>query len=276
MELGKGVKLLRGSPSTLIVGEYVVDPGNPAGRALDIVKEVGNKPPKVLLTHFHADHLTAVPDGAEVYAPWGEELFVANTKMRLFFTHGVYIPDAVYVGRDLQVSGVVKPGDKIGGLEAVDLRGHTPGHLGYIVEGILYAGDAIFGDAVLRKYGVPYLVDVDAFLASLDKIEAVEPEVLVMGHGPVAGSRRRVRELVEANKAAVEKAMKLVEALLPADVTSIAVRLLKGTGAEGNWENVLLTTVVVRAVLTKLAAEGRARPRDDGAWAPAGRDAIHH
>lgn len=265
MELKKGVVLLKGSPNTLIVGNYVIDPGNPADRAAEILKAVGGTP-KVLLTHHHADHLTAVPEGAEVYAPWGEEMLVAYTKARLFFTHGFYVPDAIYVGRDLQVAGVVKPGDKIEAIEVIDLRGHTFGHVGYLVDGVLYAGDAIFGDMVLKRYGVPYLNDVDLFLASLDKIASLEPETLVMGHGPVVGSKKRIGELVEANKAAVERAQRLIESMLPGEPTDISVRLLKELGAERSWENVLLTSVIVRAFLTKLAAEGKAHPDDEGRW----------
>ncbi|MFP3213456.1 MAG: MBL fold metallo-hydrolase [Thermoproteus sp.] len=265
MELRKGVVLLKGSPNTLVVGRYVIDPGNPAERSAEILKAAGERP-TVLLTHHHADHLSATPEGAEVYAPWGEEILVSNTRARLFFTHGFYVPDAAYVGRDLKVAGLVRPGDKIENVEAVDLRGHTFGHMGYLVEGVLYAGDAVFGEMVLKRYGMPYLNDVDLFTASLDRIESLEPEVLVMGHGPVAGSRKRIKELVEANKSAVEKAVALVESMLPGEPTEIAVRALKQLGAERSWENVVLTSVIVRAILTKLAAEGRAHPDDEGRW----------
>lgn len=71
----------------------------------------------------------------------------------------------MYKGRDLTVSGLVKPGDKIGTIEAIALPGHTFGHLGYCIDGVLYAGDAVFGDPVLAKYGVPYLMDIDLFVA---------------------------------------------------------------------------------------------------------------
>jgi len=36
-----------------------------------------------------------------------------------------------------------------------------------------------------------------------------------MGHGPVAASRRRIVEMIEANRAAVERAVKLVVDALP-------------------------------------------------------------
>lgn len=265
MELRKGVRLLRGSPNTLVVGEYVVDPGQPAERAAEVLQAAGPAP-KVLLTHFHADHLTAVPPGAEVYAPWGEELFVASVRARLFFTHGVYVNNAVYKGGDIKVSGVVKDGKRVGPFEVVSLPGHTFGHVGYYVEGVLYAGDALFGEKVLEKYGAPYLMDVDAFLASLDKIMALEPEVLVMGHGPVVGSRKRAAELIEANRRYVERAVEAVAKLLPGDLTKLAVGLLKEVGGERGWENVLLTMTTVRAILSKLSSEGRVYLDEEGTW----------
>ena len=265
MELRKGIKLLRGSPNTLIAGRYVVDPGQPAERAAEIVAEVGNTP-VVLLTHFHADHLTATPEGAEVYAPWGEELFVSSVKARLFFTHGVYTENAVYKGNDLKVAGLVEPGDRVGPFEVVPLPGHTFGHVGLYAEGVLYAGDALFGEKVLEKYGVPYLMDVDAFLASLERIKSLEPEMLVMGHGPVAASRRRIVEMIETNRAAVERAVKLVVDALPGDLTAVSVRVIKASAAEHGWENVLLTMTTVRAVLSKLSREGRVYIDENGMW----------
>lgn len=265
MELKSGIKLLRGSPNTIIVGRYVVDPGQPEGRAADILAHTGNTP-VVLLTHFHADHLTATPENSEVYAPWGEELFVASVRARLFFTHGVYIDNAVYKGNDLKVSGVVRPGDNIGPFEVVPLPGHTFGHVGYYIDGVLYAGDAIFGEKVLEKYGVPYLMDVDAFLHSLDYIRELQPEILVPGHGPVIGSRKRIEQLLDLNRSAVEKAVALVKRFLPADITTISIRLLKEVGKEHNGENILLTMTTVRAVLSKLSRERSVYLDKDGIW----------
>ena len=109
-------------------------------------------------------------------------------------------------------------------------------------------------------------MDVDAFLASLDKIMALEPEVLVMGHGPVVGSRKRAAELIEANRRYVERAVEAVAKLLPGDLTKLAVGLLKEVGGERGWENVLLTMTTVRAILSKLSSEGRVYLDEEGTW----------
>jgi glyoxylase-like metal-dependent hydrolase (beta-lactamase superfamily II) len=114
----------------------------------------------------------------------------------------------------------------------VPLPGHTFGHVGFYAEGVLYAGDALFGKKVLEKHGVPYLMDIDAFLASLERIRSLEPEMLVMGHGPVAASRRRIVEMIETNRAAVERAAELVVNALPGDLTAVSVRVIKAVVAE--------------------------------------------
>jgi len=138
--------------------------------------------------------------------------------------------------------------------------------VGYYVEGVLYASDALFGEKVLEKYGAPYLMDVDAFLASLDKIMALEPEVLVMDHGPVVGSRKRAAELIEANRRYVERAVETVAKLLPGDLTKLTVGLLKEVSGERGWENVLPTMTTVRTILSKLSSEGRAYLDEEGTW----------
>ena len=109
-------------------------------------------------------------------------------------------------------------------------------------------------------------MDVDAFLSSLDKIRALEPEVLVMGHGPVAGSRKRINELIDANAAAVRRAVDIVAKSLPGDVTALTIKLLKETGGEAQWENVLLTMTTVRAILSKLSSEGLTYLNEEGVW----------
>ena len=53
--------------------------------------------------------------------------------------------NAVYKGNDLKVAGLVKPGDRVGPFKVVPLPGHTFGHVGFYAEGILYAGNALFG-----------------------------------------------------------------------------------------------------------------------------------
>ncbi len=109
-------------------------------------------------------------------------------------------------------------------------------------------------------------MDVDAFLASLERIRSLGSEMLAMGHGPVAASRRRIVEMIEANRAAVERTVKLVVDALPGDLTAVSVRVIKASAAEHGWENVLLTMTTVRAVLSKMSREGRVYIDENGMW----------
>jgi len=109
-------------------------------------------------------------------------------------------------------------------------------------------------------------MDVDAFLASLERIRSLEPEMLVMGHGPVAASRKRIVEMIEANRVTVERAVKLVVDALPGDLTAVSVRVIRASAAEHGWEDVLLTMTTVRAVLSKMSREGRVYIDENGMW----------
>jgi DNA-binding transcriptional ArsR family regulator len=60
--------------------------------------------------------------------------------------------------------------------------------------------------------------------------------------------------------------VRLVESALPGDVTTLAVKVLKETGGERGWENVLLTMTTVRAVLSKLSREGLVYIDEEGKW----------
>lgn len=63
-------------------------------------------------------------------------------------------------------------------------------------------------------------MDIDLFVASLDKIREIDPETLVMWHGPLLGSRKRIGELLDINKSAAERAVRLVLSALPGDITA--------------------------------------------------------
>jgi glyoxylase-like metal-dependent hydrolase (beta-lactamase superfamily II) len=67
----------------------------------------------------------------------------------------------------------------------------TPGHTATNVsawvpgDGVLYTGDCLIAEYIPNlDAGTP--ADWQIWLASIDRLEALEPEIVVMGHGPVA------------------------------------------------------------------------------------------
>lgn len=98
-------------------------------------------------------------------------------------------------------SGFFNPGDIIelgrNRLEVLHLPGHSPGHCGFFFpdEGILFAGDID-----LTEFGPYYgnaVSDIDEFLASLDRLIELQPDMIVAGHGDGVvkrNIRQRLRE----------------------------------------------------------------------------------
>jgi glyoxylase-like metal-dependent hydrolase (beta-lactamase superfamily II) len=93
---------------------------------------------------------------------------------------------------------VVLAGEPPFPLTVLHTPGHAPGHLCFFDEtwGSLVAGDMVtgLGTVVID----PPLGDMDAYLASLDKLLALAPETLFPAHGPaIRDAAGKLREVAE-------------------------------------------------------------------------------
>jgi glyoxylase-like metal-dependent hydrolase (beta-lactamase superfamily II) len=158
---------------------------------------------RVIVSHYHADHFYGLQVfkalGAEI---WAHRLAVGATRteeaaQRLAQRKEVLFP---WVDDDTQLLEADRfvEGDmdfELGGVQFA-LRHVGPAHssedLAMLVkqDGVLYAGDLVF------RGRVPFVGDADsrAWIAALDKLIALEPKVLVPGHG--APSRTPRTDLV--------------------------------------------------------------------------------
>jgi len=214
VELGDNVFLLRGSPSTLFYnGEtlYIIDPGHGGKRAKQIrrVIEKLNKPTMIIVTHYHSDHLEAIP---KITSTTSVEVTVAASRLdkpgiehpeyRIGMTFGYPLEGAeellLFRAPPVRVDAVLE--ELSLEVETVPLPGHTPGQVGVRAGNAIYAADAIFGERVLGNYVLPYHRDPCRALESLEKLEGIVSDgvVLVPGHGPVV-SGSEAEDLVNLN-----------------------------------------------------------------------------
>lgn len=164
-----------------------------AEKLLGLIREVTRKPIKrVVVSHYHADHFYGLQvfkaEGAEI---WAHRLAEGATRteeaaLRLAQRKEALFPWVDENTRLLEADRFV--GDEtdfeLGGL-GFALRHVGPAHsredLAMLVkeDGVLYAGDLVF------RGRVPFVGDADAraWIASLDKLLALEPRVLIPGHG---------------------------------------------------------------------------------------------
>jgi glyoxylase-like metal-dependent hydrolase (beta-lactamase superfamily II) len=243
---GNWTWLLRGRVPTLI------DAGTGDSRHLDGVAEAlaGERIAQVLVTHAHGDHASGAPALSARFP-------------------GVRFRKMPWPGRDSKwpvAWDPIVPGELIsagdGQLEAVHTPGHAPDHLCFWDphHRALYCGDLAQRGATIW---IPFELrgDLSDYLASIDRVLALEPARLLPAHGEVIANPglvlRRYIEHRLAREQQIVDAMR--EGARTADaITASVYRALSESMMPMARQGVL-------SHLAKLERDGRAR-RDGEAW----------
>jgi endoribonuclease LACTB2 len=226
----------------------VVDPGSPypdQQQALDAVLErLGLD--AILITHHHGDHIGGA---AALAARWGAPVAAHPATARRI------------AGR-VAVTHLVEDGDSIAGAIAVHTPGHADGHLCFELRG---AGATIAGDMVAGIGTIlidPDEGDMAQYLASLERLRARPPAMLLPAHGPaIPDGRAKLAEYI-AHRLMRER--RVEDALAPEPRTlAELVAIAYADTPVPLWP---LAERSLRAHLVKLATEGRARAAADRRW----------
>lgn len=177
--------------NTYIVGEHdlaVIDPG-PAidAHVAAIVRHAGRRLRWIFVTHTHLDHSPAARAVAEAS---GAQLI------------GRPPPDGERQDRSFVPQHVPNDGEAVAcdgfTLRTVHTPGHASNHLCWLLEEerLLFTGDHVMqGSTVVIA---PPDGDMSAYLASLEKVLALNLDALAPGHGSVIGEpHAAVRRLIE-------------------------------------------------------------------------------
>ncbi|MFQ5426285.1 MAG: MBL fold metallo-hydrolase [Gaiellales bacterium] len=162
----------------------VIDPSGDVGAISAQLAEWGVPCSAILITHGHWDHLGAVADlaeatGAPVHMAADERHLLEEVER--FVPGGIAVrpwtPEVLLVGDErLEVAGI--------GIDTLRVPGHSPAHLAYAADGVVFSGDVLFAGSVGRT-DLPG-ADWPTLLSSIRLLaERLPPETIVYsGHGP--------------------------------------------------------------------------------------------
>ncbi len=167
----------------------VVDPGADAKKILNRVKKLGLQINKIILTHGHPDHLSALAEvqqatGAKVLIHGDDAEMLVDARRNLSF----------YMGKSVELKEadvLLKDGDtiQVGNitLEVIHTPGHTPGGICLkCARDIVITGDTLFAGSVGRS-DFPGGSHSQLIASIKSKLLKFPPDTKVYpGHGPAS------------------------------------------------------------------------------------------
>ena len=164
----------------------IVDPGPPIdSHAEAIVAAVAGRPVTgIVVTHTHSDH-------APLANPLASDL---GTEVLGFAP-----------GPDFEPDRLLADGDTVGGLVTVHTPGHTPDHVCFLADDILFTGDHIMGGSTVM------MEDLATYLESLRRLETMTLRRLHPGHGPIMDDPAAVIEHYITHR--LERERQIVDAI---------------------------------------------------------------
>ena len=236
-----GTRAPSGATTAYVLGTGDAVLVDPAGRTDALDRAVEDRGVSHLaLTHHHGDHTGGVAGYADVY-----DLTVwARTGREAAFEAATGVaPDRTFR------EGTVIPSDN--GVAVIETPGHAPEHVAFVIGGGLVTGDLAVAEGSV-VVGAPE-GDMRAYVTSLRRVHARDPDTLYPGHGPVVDDpratcrrlidhrRQRERRVLAAVDGGVETLEGILEAAYEKDVSDVRD----------------LALATARAHLEKLAVEGR-------------------
>lgn len=203
---------------------YLIDSGNNKSHADAIAECLKSSFPSPVLkaiinTHSHADHCGAniylkELTGCQIWASTGEAAIMECPVIESGLIWGGMpvkeLETPYFVARQCKVDRTFTNSehflieDKIS-VQSVSLKGHYIDQTGFLItdtdkKKTMFAGDALSGRNVIKKYWIQYLFNEELTKQSLEKLSGINADFYVPGHGQCV---QEIEGLVELNMIAL-------------------------------------------------------------------------
>jgi glyoxylase-like metal-dependent hydrolase (beta-lactamase superfamily II) len=182
---------------------------------LKAAETIGKPITKIVLTHAHEDHVGALDSIKELLPEVPVYISIRDHRLmngdRSLDSHEAQTPIKGGVPKKLKTRAniLLKEGDLIGSLTAIETPGHTPGSMSFID---LRTKALIAGDALQTRGGMAVAGDIvpwfpfpafgtwskETALTSVRKLVGYQPDLLAVGHGEMV--MNPVKEMEQAIK----------------------------------------------------------------------------
>lgn len=187
---------------------------------------------RLAITHFHPDHvgdaaavaeltgatvLQGREDEEQCRRTWGSER-VPGRYVEHAVANGLPREEAEELRREtdalarlvhpVESPQPLEPGEELDGWRILHFPGHADGHLAFLRDGILLAGDAILDpiSPVVGLYPDARVDPLGDYLDSLRRIAELAPDVAFAGHRePIEDPAGRARELLEHHRVRLDE-----------------------------------------------------------------------
>ncbi len=162
----------------------VIDPGSEGERIVEFLQSSGLELSMILLTHAHFDHIGGVETLLKAYP--SASVYLHEKDLRLLKSAGENLssvfgrpfvcmaePLLLYGGEDVKLGK--------SSFRVLHTPGHSMGSVGYLCDGVLFAGDTLFYESIGR-YDFGSFTDILSSVKELMKLP--EDTKVLPGHGP--------------------------------------------------------------------------------------------
>jgi len=246
-----------------------------AKKILAALRQLRLDPVAIIITHAHADHFGGAAHltkqtGAAVYAAAMEAAVMGEPLLEpIYLFSGAQPPHEMrhkfLLAQPCPVSAFLGPGpQEIAGfpLEVISLPGHSPSQIGVRTADALFVGDTFFVPDILEKHKIPFYVNIDAAITSMEWVKRHPARTVITGHGTLMTEQSPLAAAIDANRERLDAIRTHILDLLadgqlrPEGELLAATFTRFGIDVTNLTQYVLARTTVLAALSSLNAAEG--------------------